>query len=443
MKPIDRKILQLAIPSIISNITVPLLGLVDIAIVGHLGASYYIGAIAVGTTMFSLVYWVFGFLRMGTSGMTAQAYGKRDHRETALLFQRSITVGAAIGLLLIACRPLLTQLMLTLIPCSPEVGRLARTYFEILIWGAPAVLSLYGFYGWYIGMQKSVYTMWIAIMQNILNIVISATLVFGFHLKVDGVACGTLSAQYLSFLIAAGIWLARYRQLGSLFHLREAFRKDKLVTFFHVNSDIFFRTLCIVGVNFFFTSAGAREGTTLLAVNTLLMQFYLIYSYIIDGYAYAAEAMTGAAIGAKDRHRLRLSIRALLKWAFGVTLLFTAAYTVAGKSLVHLLTNDADVTAAARPYFYWVLFIPLAGFAAFLWDGILVGAVKSRAMLHATFGATAVFFLIYFMFRPLLQNHALWLAFLCYLFMRGALETRPVLRLQKPGENAHNDRKRT
>lgn len=431
MKPIDRRILQLAIPSIISNITVPLLGLVDIAIVGHLGAGYYIGAIAVGTTMFSLVYWIFGFLRMGTSGMAAQAYGKNDRKETALLFQRSLSVGFGIGILLTAGQTLLSQLMVTLIPCSPEVGRLAQTYFKILIWGAPAVLSLYGFYGWFIGMQKSVYTMWIAVLQNILNILISATLVFGFKMKVEGVAFGTLSAQYLSFLIAAGIWLTRYRRLIPLFNKREAFCRDKLATFFHVNSDIFFRTLCIVGVNFFFTSAGAQEGTTLLAVNTLLMQFYLIYSYIIDGYAYAAEAMVGSSIGANDKRQTRLSIKALLKWAFSVTLLFTLAYLAGGRLLVHLLTNDATVIAASAAYFPWVVFIPLAGFAAFLWDGILVGAVKSRAMLRATLGATLVFFAVYFTTRPYLQNHALWLAFLCYLFMRGALETSPVMRLQQ------------
>lgn len=431
MKPIDRKILQLAIPSIISNITVPLLGLVDIAIVGHLGASYYIGAIAVGTTMFSLVYWIFGFLRMGTSGMTAQAYGNSNRQETALLFQRSLSVGIIIGVFLICAQTLLATLMLTLIPCSPEVGQLAQTYFKILIWGAPAVLSLYGFYGWFIGMQKSIYTMWIAILQNILNIIISATLVFGFKMKVEGVACGTLSAQYLSFLIAGGLWLAHYRHLLPLFNRKEAFCKHKILHFFHVNGDIFFRTLCIVGVNFFFTSAGAKEGTTLLAVNTLLMQFYLIYSYIIDGYAYAAEAMVGAAIGAKDKQRMRLSIRALLKWAFGVTLLFTMAYLLSGRLLISILTNDADVITASRPYFYWVIFIPLAGFAAFLWDGILVGAVKSRSMLYATIGATTIFFLIYFICQPYLQNHALWLSFICYLFMRGALETAPVIRLQK------------
>lgn len=431
MKAIDQRILKLAIPSIISNITVPLLGLVDIAIVGHLGASYYIGAIAVGTTMFSLVYWIFGFLRMGTSGMTAQAYGKNDKNETALIFQRSLSVSLCIGIFLICFQILLVQAMLTLIPCTPEVGRLAQTYFKILIWGAPAVLSLYGFYGWFIGMQKSVYTMWIAILQNILNIIISATLVFAFKMKVEGVAFGTLSAQYLSFLIAIGIWITKYHHLCMYFNWQEACCKDKITAFFHVNGNIFFRTLCIVGVNFFFTAAGAKEGTTLLAVNTLLMQFYLIYSYIIDGYAYAAEAIVGSAIGAKDKIMTRISIRALLKWAFGVTSVFTIAYIVCGKQLIRLLTNDSNVIIASQTYFYWVIFIPLAGFAAFLWDGVLVGAVKSRSMLLATLGASSVFFLLYFIFQPYLQNHALWLAFICYLFMRGALETAPVIRLQR------------
>lgn len=431
MKPIDYKILRLALPSIISNITVPLLGLVDIAIVGHLGADYYIGAIAVGTTMFSLVYWIFGFLRMGTSGLTAQAYGNGDDRETALIFQRSLGVAAAVGVSLICLQSVLVKLMLVLVPCSPQVGALAHTYFSILIWGAPAVLCLYGFYGWFIGMQKSVYTMWIAIIQNIINILVSATLVFGFDLKVRGVACGTLSAQYLSLFLAGGIWLWHYRRLLPLFDLKAALRREKVTQFFHVNGDIFFRTLCIVGVNFFFTAAGAGEGTTLLAVNTLLMQFYLIYSYIIDGYAYAAEALVGAAIGAGDKPALRRSIQALLKWAADVTLLFAAAYACFGRSLLGVLTDDREVIAASAGYFYWVIAIPPAGFAAFLWDGVLVGAVKSRAMLLATLGATVLFFLVYFTAQPHLQNHALWLSFICYLFLRGALETPFVIRLQK------------
>lgn len=431
MRPIDRKILRLAVPSIISNITIPLLGLVDIAIVGHLGASYYIGAIAVGTTMFSLVYWIFGFLRMGTSGMTAQAFGQDNKAEMALIFQRSLCVAGIIGAVLICLQYLLVKLMLILIPSSPEVGRLAQTYFTILIWGAPAVLCLYGFYGWFIGMQKSVYTMWIAIIQNIMNILISATLVFGFDLKVKGVATGTLSAQYLSFLLAVFIWLRHYHSLLLFFDWRAAFKRRKIITFFHVNSDIFFRTSCIVGVNFFFTSAGAREGTTLLAVNTLLMQFYLMYSYIIDGYAYAAEAMVGSAIGACDKLYMRSSIKALLTWAFGVTLFFTCAYALFGKALIRLLTNNADVISASSGYFYWVLLIPVAGFSAFLWDGVLVGAIRSRAMLGATLGATAFFFLCYFTTQPYLQNHALWLSFIIYLLMRGALETPSVIRLQK------------
>lgn len=431
MKPIDKKILRLAVPSIISNITIPLLGLVDIAIVGHLGASYYIGAIAVGTTMFSLVYWIFGFLRMGTSGMTAQAFGQDNKSETALIFQRSLCVAGIIGVILICLQYILIQLMLVLIPCSPDVGNLARTYFTILIWGAPAVLCLYGFYGWFIGMQKSVYTMWIAIIQNIINVIISATLVFGFDMKVKGVAAGTLSAQYLSFFLAVGIWHSHYRSLRPFFNWKSACNKKKIITFFHVNSDIFFRTLCIVGVNFFFTSAGAKEGTTLLAVNTLLMQFYLMYSYIIDGYAYAAEAMVGAAVGAGDKLYTRKSIKALLKWAFGVTLLFTCAYGLFGKGLVHILTDNKDVISASSNYFYWVIFIPIAGFSAFLWDGVLVGAIKSKAMLYATLGATGIFFLTYFTTQPFLQNHALWLAFIGYLFMRGALETPSVIKLQR------------
>ncbi len=429
MRPVHRQILRIAVPSIISNITVPLLGLVDMGIVGHLGSSDYIAAIAVGTTMFSLIYWIFGFLRMGTSGLTAQAYGKKDEREAAQIFQRSLSVGLATGMALVACQLILVKAIGWLIPCTPQVGALASRYFRILIWGAPAVLALYGFYGWFIGMQKSVYTMWIAILQNILNILVSGTLVFVFHLKIEGVAFGTLSAQYASLLIATGIWTAHYRRLRLFFDRRKAFKGDRLRKFFHVNSDIFFRTLCIVGVNFFFTASGAKQGTTLLAVNTLLMQFYLMYSYIIDGYAYAGEALVGASIGAGNKAETSRNISALLKWAVGVTLLFTIAYLCGGQSLLRLLTDEQDVLQASRAYFPWAVAIPFCGFAAFLWDGILVGAVKSKSMLYATLGASAGFFLLYFSTFPLWGNHALWLSFISYLFLRGLFETPAVLRI--------------
>ena len=371
----NRRILQLAIPSIISNITVPLLGLIDVAIVGHLGSASYIGAIAVGGMLFNIIYWIFGFLRMGTSGMTSQAYGKRDLTEVTRILFRSVGVGFLISLGLLILQYPILKVAFTLIDATEEVKQWASLYFNICIWGAPAVLGLYGFAGWFIGMQNSRFPMFIAIAQNIVNIDWN------------------------------GLW-------G-----REAMRR-----FFSVNSDIFFRTLCLVAVTTFFTSTGARQGDVILAVNTLLMQLFTLFSYIMDGFAYAGEALAGRFIGAKNDVGLRKCIRLLFLWGIGLSLSFTILYALGGKNFLGLLTNDTSVIEASGDYFYWVLAIPLCGFSAFLWDGIFIGATATRQMLYSMLVASGTFFIMYYLFYQSMGNHALWMAFLWYLSLRGGMQ---------------------
>ena len=418
----NKKILQLAIPSIVSNITVPLLGLIDVAIVGHLGSAAYIGAIAVGGMLFNIIYWLFGFLRMGTSGMTSQAFGQRDLKEVTRVLLRAVGVGLFIALCLLLLQYPIRKIAFLLIDATPEVRELATVYFNICVWGAPAVLGLYGFAGWFIGMQNSRFPMFIAITQNVVNIVASLSFVYLLDMKIEGVALGTLIAQYAGLFMASLLWLRYYGRLKIAFRWREIIGKTAMKRFFQVTSDIFFRTLCLVAVTTFFTSTGARQGDVVLAVNTLLMQLFTLFSYIMDGFAYAGEAMTGRYIGARNNTGLQRMIRLLFRWGWGLSLSFTILYMIGGQDFLGLLTNDTTVINAAGSYCYWVLAIPLAGFAAFLWDGILIGATATRLMLYSMLVASGMFFLIYYIFYALMGNHALWMAFLIYLSLRGIMQ---------------------
>lgn len=418
----NKKILQLAIPSIVSNITVPLLGLIDVAIVGHLGSASYIGAIAVGGMLFNIIYWLFGFLRMGTSGMTSQAFGRRDLQEVTRVLLRAVAVGGFIALCLLMLQYPIRVTAFHLIDATPEVRQLAGVYFNICVWGAPAVLGLYGFAGWFIGMQNSRFPMYIAITQNVVNIAASLAFVFLLDMKIEGVALGTLIAQYAGLFMATGLWWCYYGRLKITFRWREIVGRTAMKRFFMVNSDIFFRTLCLVAVTTFFTSTGARQGDVVLAVNTLLMQLFTLFSYIMDGFAYAGEAMTGRFIGAQNRNGLYKMIRLLFRWGWGLSLVFTLLYMIGGQGFLGLLTNDRTVIDSAANYYYWVLAIPLAGFAAFLWDGILIGATATRLMLYSMLMASGMFFVVYYTFYGTMGNHALWMAFLVYLSLRGMMQ---------------------
>lgn len=419
----NKRILEIAVPSITSNITVPLLGLIDVTIVGHLGAPAYIGAIAVGGMLFNIIYWIFGFLRMGTSGMTSQAYGKRDLDEVTRLLLRSVGVGLLIALCLLLLQYPIQKTVFTFIKTSQEVQELATLYFRICIWGAPAMLGLYGFAGWFIGMQNSRFPMYIAITQNIVNIVASLSFVYLLKMKVEGVALGTLIAQYAGFFMALLLWMHYYKPLRKGIILKEIWQRQAMSRFFSINRDIFFRTLCLVIVTMYFTSAGAAQGEIVLAVNTLLMQLFTLFSYIMDGFAYAGEALAGKYIGARNRIALYQTVRQLFNWGIGLSLVFTLLYAVGGKSFLELLTNETVVINEADSYFYWVLAIPLAGFSAFLWDGIFIGAIATRQMLASMLVASVNFFITYYAFRSQMGNHALWLAFLVYLFLRGIIQT--------------------
>ena len=417
----NKEILDIALPSIISNITVPLLGLIDVAIVGHLGSASYIGAIAVGSMIFNIIYWLFGFLRMGTSGMTSQAFGANDSQETARLLVRSCGVGLIAATMLILMQYPIKELSFILIQTTSEIYELTSRYFNICIWGAPAVLGLYSISGWFIGMQNSRYPMYVAITQNIVNILASLLFVYGYGMKIEGVAFGTLIAQYAGFIMACLLWKHQYGTLLPHLHLKALTNRQAMSNFFQINRDIFFRTLCLITVTTYFTSAGAKQGDIILAVNTLLMQLFTVYSYFMDGFAYAGEALTGKYIGAEQHDGLRKMIKRLFQWGIGIALAFTLIYAFSGEIFLQLLTNDQSVILASKEYFFWAILIPIAGYSAFLMDGIFIGATRTRYMLWGMLAASFAFFMIYLGLKEM-GNHALWGAFIIYLSIRGIVQ---------------------
>ncbi|MGL4851255.1 MAG: MATE family efflux transporter [Phocaeicola sp.] len=421
---INKNILHIAIPSIVSNITVPLLGLIDVAIVGHLGSPAYIGAIALGGTLFNVIYWIFAFLRMGTTGMTSQAYGRKEWEEVIQLLVRATSIGLAIALALLVLQIPICQAAMNLMqPPTAEVEQITTTYFYICIWGAPAMLSLYALSGWFIGMHNSRIPMYIAFVQNGVNIAASLCLVYLFDLKVVGVALGTLIAQYAGVLVAIILFFRHYSHLRQHITYLGLWSRRAMGEFFRVNRDIFFRTLCMVAVTLFFTSAGATQGEIILAANTLLMQLFILFSYFMDGFANAGEALAGSAYGAKNQALLGLIIRRLFIWFGGLALLFTLLYWVGGIPFLHLLTNEADVIQVASRYYYWAVAIPFVGMTAFLWDGIFIGLTATRQMLISMAVAAITFLGVYWSSFSLWGNDALWLSFLLYLLIRGWVQT--------------------
>ena len=327
----------------------------------------------------------------------------------------------------VSLRPLLGGLILllalTVIGANADLLPLVNTYFDICVWGAPAMLCLYALTGWFIGMQDTRVTMAASTVQNIVNIVASLTLVYGFGMKIEGVATGTLIAQYAGLLTALAFFVARFGSKIRLIDIREVVRSEALLRFFNVNRNIFIRTLFIVAVNLFFVSAGATHGTMTLAVNTLLMQLFTLFSYVMDGFANAGEALCGKYTGADDRGAFFATVKRLFAWGAALTVAYTAVYALGGSAFLALLTDDSQVLHAASEYLPWAIAIPAAGVAAFVWDGVFIGTTDTRGMLVSSAVSALLFFGIYLLASPTLHNHGLWLAFIAYLLARGVVQT--------------------
>ncbi len=418
----NRSILKLAIPNIISNITVPLLGLIDLALMGHLGSEVYIGAISLGSVIFNIIYWGFGFLRMSTSGFTAQAFGEKKMAEAITILVRALLLTIIISIIILLLQSPIAWSSFKIIGGSPEVEKLAEAYFRIRVWAAPAALSLFVFSGWFLGMQNARYPMIIAILVNIVNILLSAFFVFGLNMKSDGVALGTAISQYVGLLTAIILLLKKYRDMLPKVTKAGIIDLKFLSNFFKVNSDIFIRTFCIIVVFTFFTSKSASINDTILAVNSILLQFLMFFSFFIDGFAFAGEALVGKFIGAKEITNLRRVVKLLLYWGLGLALTFTVLYFSGTSFILKLLTSQKDVIQTAQQFLVWVVLIPVASVGSFIWDGIYIGATASRPMRNSLLASTfLVFAPVYYFLNPIWNNHALWMGMLLFMFARGLI----------------------
>jgi len=424
--PMNRKILDLAVPNIISNLSIPLLGIVDMALMGHLESDVYIGAIALGSLIFNFIYWGLGFLRMGTSGFTAQAWGRNNQAETILVFARAFFIAISISLVLLVLQKPIEILSFAVLKGETRVEELAMAYFRIRVWAAPAALGQFALLGFFLGMQNARLPMIVLVLTNLLNLGCNFFFVMKLGMGSDGVALGTVIAQYSGFLIALFLLCKHYRKLFVYWSLKATLQWKELRIFLMVNKDIFIRTMCLVIVFSIFTARSASsdllsEGEeTILAVNSLLMQFFMFFSFLIDGFAHASEALTGRFIGANDSKSLSRTIRLLFIWGTGISLFFTLLYLLGGNAIFRVLTNNPEVIANARPYFFWIIMVPLVSFSAFLWDGIYIGATAGKQMRNAMLISTlGVFFPVYILAGKFMGNHGLWFAFILFMLARG------------------------
>ncbi len=421
----NRKVLNLAIPNIISNITVPLLGMADIAVLGHIAdASNQIGAIAIGGMIFSFIYMTLSFLRASSAGLTAQAFGKQNKAEIKGIFVRASFLALVLASTILLLQVPIEWLSFRILEAEPQVEHFAAEYFSIRIWAAPATLMLYVFNGWYIGMQNTKTPMYIAIVGNLLNIGFNYYFVYIKGMRADGVALGTLLAQYLSLLLAVVFMFNQYPEYLKHLEIKSKLLKTKILSLLSMNRDLFIRSFILIFVLSFFTVSSAKLSTEILAVNSILFQFFLFFSFFMDGFAYAAEALTGKYIGQDNLAQLQKAIKVTFLWGFYLSLPFTLLYAFQNQWILSLLTDDINIARAAQDYHIWIVIIPLLTFSSFLWDGVYIGATAVKPIRDTMIVSGLFIFLpTYYILQPYLANHALWLAFSSFMFGRGFFMT--------------------
>ncbi|MAY82733.1 MAG: MATE family efflux transporter [Flavobacteriales bacterium] len=421
----NREILRLAIPNILTNLTVPLVSLVDVALMGRMPSTFYIVAIGLGTLVFNFLYWAFGFLRMGTTGMVSQAFGREDKEAQIRLLQKGLTISLLGGILIILFQWPLRELALQILSPENEVLPLLSRYIDFRIWAAPATISVFVLTGWLLGMQDSRSALYLALVINGSNAILSVLFVYGFGYTIGGVAIGTVLAQFLGFIFGL-ILLARKYDLGPskiLHKLRSNLREGKAwKEFISVNSDIMIRTLCLIFTLSFFKAKAANIDPILGAANILLLEFISISAYGIDGFAFAAEAISGKYFGKQDRVNLIRSIKLSFFWGFLIAILLAATFYLFGYEILSILTDKVNVVEKAMPYLPWLILAPLVNMLAFIWDGVYIGTTTSASMRNTMLISTFLIFLpAYFYFFDIYHNHGLWLSLTLFMLARGIL----------------------
>lgn len=413
-----RRVLQIAFPIVLSNATVPILGAVDTGVIGQLGQAAPLGAVGLAAVIIGTLYWFFGFLRMGTTGMAAQALGQGDRREFTALFLRALLIGLAAGLALMLFQGAVFAAAFAVAPASPEVEGYARAYLDIRIWGAPATIALYGVTGWLIAQERTRAVLALQLWMNGLNIALDLWFVLGLGWGIEGVAIATLIAEWTG--LALGVWLCRSAFAGTVWRDHALiFDRARLRAMALLNSDILIRSMLLQAIFLGFVFTGAHLGDKPLAANQVLMQFLEITAFAMDGFAFAAEALVGQAMGARDPKRLRRAAIMSGQWGFGCCVFLAIVFAVCGGALIDVMTTAPDLRSEARTYLPYMVLSPLLGAAAWMFDGIFIGAGRGRHMRNMMAISFVIYAVAVVVLVPPFGNHGLWIAMLISFVARG------------------------
>jgi multidrug resistance protein, MATE family len=422
MENLNAKIVRLALPFLVANVSIPLLGLVDTAVLGRLESEVYLGAIALGGMVFNFIFWGFSFLKMGTTGFTSQALGRGDVEYLNVIFQRGAIIAICLGCTILLLQYPIWKLAIVFIHGSELLIEEATIYFSIRVFSAPAVFLMYVLYGWFLGRQKAMYVLYMTIMENGLNIVFNLVFIYAFNMRAGGVALGTVCAQYITLIVCVVLVFKKFGDVFRIYKWSEVLNKMALFKFFKVNIDIMIRTFALMFAFAFFTVKSSSYNDVLLATNMILLQFLTFFSYIVDGFAHAGETLAGFYYGAKNKIGLKQLIQRLFAWGFAIALFFSVAYALFYSSFVELFTNQQLVIDAAMPFRFWLSALPLLSFAAFLWDGVFIGLMATSYLRNAMLMALGLFFIpTYYLLEPHFESRALWIAMLSFMFARGVV----------------------
>jgi len=417
----NKELLRLAIPNILSNISVPLLSTVDTILMGSLSAGH-LGAVGVGSMIFNFIYWNFGFLRMGTTGMTAQAFGQKDASEQIHILMRAVSIGLFLGLAMIILSRPIESLSILAFNVENNQADLVRQYFSIRIWAAPASLIIYGVTGWFFGMQNAIYPLIITLVVNVVNMLLSIFLVQELGLGISGVAWGTVAAQYLGLLVGLLLFVFKYLDLSK--HIKASWKSAKdFIKFLKINSDIFIRTVCLTLAFSFFYAKSAEGGEIILAVNVILLQLLNWMSYGVDGFSYAAESMVGKYFGAKDEANTYKAMKYSFGWGAGLAIVFSLLYLFFYTPIIQIFSTDASILDLALEYRWWMALFPIIAFSCYLWDGIYIGLTASASMRNTMLISMLIYLIAYYLLKDLLPVKAIWLSLMILLFTRGLIQT--------------------
>ncbi|MBT7953674.1 MAG: MATE family efflux transporter [Rhodospirillaceae bacterium] len=414
-----RQVFRLALPIIVANLSVPLLGAVDTAVMGHLEHAHFLGAVAVGATIIHFIYWGFGFLRMGTTGLTAQAFGANQTSEVRANFQRAALLGVVIGMALWALQYPIINFALHLFDASETVENLARSYFQIRIWSAPAVLVNYCLIGWFIGVHNTRFTLILQVWMNCINIILDLVFVVGFGWGVEGVAIATVIAEVSAVILGLYLYRTQIQKIDKSGKKSDLLNFDKLRRMISVNTDIFIRTFCLIFAFTYFAAEAAKFGDEVLAANAVLLQFMHFMAFGLDGFAQAAEALVGSALGAKDRFTFREAVKTSTIWALIVSLAFTLVYWALGTLIIDLLTDLEEVRIAAKDALTWPIILPVIAVWPYMLDGIFIGATRSAEMRNGMIISLVVFIAAVLVLKAEYGYHGLWFALTLFMVVRG------------------------